>query len=237
MHQSVQFLSDTIASSATTSNQSFPFVTVPLFEVYGDTARIQSGFESVTYTPLVLEQEVSGWINYSLANQNWLLESRAIVVAQQNVTQQVVSAKNGSIPAHVYQFNINGSLITSLPPGPYAPTWQTSPPPLDPNYVNFNTLSTESALALSQVIQATRGTFDCVADFVRFIKIVGLLTKAALSRFYRGRLFTGRKRGIPPRLVGQCVGQPLVLSGTIRGQCYICTPTLLLDESCVWRIE
>jgi hypothetical protein len=60
-------------------NQTFPFVTTPQFEVYGEQARRRSGVEAFVFSPLVTQDQQEEWEAYSFSNQDWLEESRDIV--------------------------------------------------------------------------------------------------------------------------------------------------------------
>ena len=76
----LQSLARTITSHATAGSggdsmtSTFPFVTLPRFEVYGGEARELAGAVVVIYAPLVYASDVPAWQTYSLYNQNWILE-------------------------------------------------------------------------------------------------------------------------------------------------------------------
>ncbi len=58
-----------ITSVAKATNQSFPFVTVPDFEVRGANFRINSGSPQLLYMPIVADEKRAQWEEYSLANR------------------------------------------------------------------------------------------------------------------------------------------------------------------------
>ena len=71
-------LATELTAYAHKSNTSFPFVTMPLFEVNARHARIQSGAEVVGFAPLVEYHEKATWAKYSVENQWWIEESRGL---------------------------------------------------------------------------------------------------------------------------------------------------------------
>ena len=62
-------MSAAITSSAQKANQSFPFVTIPDFELHGSHLRVQSGSHIVHYMPLVTEENRLEWEEYALKNR------------------------------------------------------------------------------------------------------------------------------------------------------------------------
>jgi len=58
-----------ITSVAKATNQSFPFVTVPDFEVRGANFRINSGSPQLLYMPIVTDEQRPQWEEYALANR------------------------------------------------------------------------------------------------------------------------------------------------------------------------
>ena len=71
-------LATELTAYAHKSNTSFPFVTMPLFEVNARHARIQSGAEVVGFVPLVEHRDKAAWGEYSVENQWWIEESRGL---------------------------------------------------------------------------------------------------------------------------------------------------------------
>jgi hypothetical protein len=74
-------LAETITASSFATEETFPFVTVPGFEVAGRHARIQSGIEILAYTPLISKENTSLWQQYAFSRQGWIDESRSYVEA------------------------------------------------------------------------------------------------------------------------------------------------------------
>jgi hypothetical protein len=120
------------------SSKAFPFVTVPKFEILGESTRRQSGMEIVAFTPIVTEENVPAWLNYSISNQGWMDESRKVVVSSGEGSFQVSDYLPGGIMPFIFDFDANSQLIPSKGPAPYSPLWQMSPPPFFPGFVNYN---------------------------------------------------------------------------------------------------
>lgn len=71
-------LATELTAYAHKSNTSFPFVTMPLFEVNARHARLQSGTIALGYVPLVKTHQKNHWEKYSVENQWWIKESREL---------------------------------------------------------------------------------------------------------------------------------------------------------------
>ena len=81
MNTAMTELAEEVTAHAQMTNQSFPFVTVPLFEVNGRHAREQSGLESLAFCPCIdNDQDLADWGLYSVRNKGWLELSRTEVI-------------------------------------------------------------------------------------------------------------------------------------------------------------
>jgi len=67
---SLDSFSVTITSLANATNQSFPFVTIPDFEVRGANTRVQSGSQILYYFPLVTDENREAWEDYSMQHRS-----------------------------------------------------------------------------------------------------------------------------------------------------------------------
>jgi len=67
---SLDALSVTITSLAQATNQTFPFVTIPDFEVRGANTRIQSGSHILYYFPLVTDENRVAWEDYAMQHRS-----------------------------------------------------------------------------------------------------------------------------------------------------------------------
>jgi hypothetical protein len=138
MFEAFQGLGETLTAHAIDQNLTFPFVTLPMFEVAGQHARAQSRNELISYAPFVAADEKEEWEQYAGENLEWLDEGRKIRL-QKDQTVQVTSFIEGSIPPKIVEFTAVGGVQLS-PPGRefYSPVWQTSPVPFSASYLNFN---------------------------------------------------------------------------------------------------
>jgi hypothetical protein len=121
-----------ITSSAIATNETFPFVTVPNFEVLGATTRAQSGIEMLFWQPiLVNDKKKQKWIEYSLENQGWINESRALAMkhAQQQqghndgsiATYSPANYIHNSIPDFIWDLDENLVVRATVAPPSYIP--------------------------------------------------------------------------------------------------------------------
>jgi hypothetical protein len=127
-------------------SKAFPFVTVPKFEILGESTRRQSGMEIVAFTPIVTEENVPAWLNYSSANQGWMDESRKVVISSGEGSLQVSDYLPGGIMPFIFEFDETSQLIPSKGPAPYFPLWQMSPPPFFPGFINYNMQQSDAFL-------------------------------------------------------------------------------------------
>jgi len=67
---SLDALSVSITSLAKATNQTFPFVTIPDFEVRGANTRIQSGSHILYYFPLVTDENRVAWEDYAMQHRS-----------------------------------------------------------------------------------------------------------------------------------------------------------------------
>jgi hypothetical protein len=140
-------LSKAITAEAVETNSYFPFVTVPMFEVYGETARVQSGFELIMFSPVVTKDNVPNWEEYSVANQGWMETSKSIFLGGDKRRSYgedgALTASDyleGDISPIIYEMDENGFHPLDSGDGPFTPIWQTSPPPFSPGLINVRLL-------------------------------------------------------------------------------------------------
>lgn len=119
-------LSDTITGSAISSNTTFPFVTVPMFEIQGEHTRRASGIEVLSFSPIVLEDQREAWEQYARDHQGWLAESRDVSLSGDELFQRTNYLETDITPI-IYERSLEPpfSLIPA-PEGPFFPIWQVS---------------------------------------------------------------------------------------------------------------
>lgn len=120
-------LAETITGAANTSGATFPFVTVPMFEVQGEHSRKATGIEAVTFAPLVSEEQREGWEAYAWKNQGWLDESRSIGHSSGDILQNSQHMET-PISAMLYQHENLEPPYSQIPAvdSPFLPAWHVS---------------------------------------------------------------------------------------------------------------
>lgn len=119
-----QNLAKTISGAATSTNASFPLVSVPLFEITGHTARSESGLEMASYTPIVTEGQRADWQAYALQEIGWIEQSRQFLTGK-GADPVITGSTNTAVRPFVWQHDETGSEIPAFP-SPYLPLWQVS---------------------------------------------------------------------------------------------------------------
>lgn len=128
-----------VAATAGTQNQTFPFVTVPSWELRGKHALEISGAEFIFWMPLVETSKEKEWNAYA------------------NATLQISEAETQSVP-YVYDIRQDGSPVPAATPLFVAPIWQGYPAPSNDSYVNFNMMSIAGFSDVVEVLSAHNGT-------------------------------------------------------------------------------
>jgi hypothetical protein len=117
----------------------FPFVSVPLFEVVAAQVRKYTGVENVYWGPVVSRENYLNWIDYSVANQDWLTASRLAYLSKTGETWEEAGFDNDTIPEFIFDIDEDANPIKPTnSDGPWEPLWQMSPPPFKSGVVNFN---------------------------------------------------------------------------------------------------
>jgi hypothetical protein len=175
-----QNIATTISGAAKSTNATFPFVTQPLFEINGYTARSESTLEIGVYTPTVVESQKDQWQSYAVNKIDWIDESRAFLKDKGIETD---SATNEAHPV-IWEIDSTGTRVPSIQ-GPYLPIWlvriliptkiliyfsisflfssprqsKTTPPPAAPDLlINFDMLAASYTYDIFRAILVTRGT-------------------------------------------------------------------------------
>jgi hypothetical protein len=133
--------SNSISVAATTTNSEFPFVTVPGFEVLGESVRQQSGAELLIFTPQVEIGEVSRWQEYATANEGWYEESKQLAISSSAGSVAQSAFAPGSPLPFIYNTIVDEDGKSSPGPPvnpPFYPIWQVSPPPFSPFLLKAN---------------------------------------------------------------------------------------------------
>jgi hypothetical protein len=70
----IKGLATSITSHALALNQSWPFVTLPHFDIQTSQAGILAGSELIIFAPIVNEEDVHQWEQYAVGHQDWMVE-------------------------------------------------------------------------------------------------------------------------------------------------------------------
>lgn len=154
-------LSDTVTAESVLSDDQFPFVTVPFYELHARKLVVKCAFETVTFAPLVADSEVGLWETYSVEKQGWIDESRELVLKGGGTLEDEV--EGGILPIHGEdgEFDFNSTI-----PGMHAPVWQSSPPPFDASFVNLDFFALPFAGELYRAMNTLRGEWICLCLYI-----------------------------------------------------------------------
>lgn len=143
--QATRGLSESITEYAETSNETFPFVTIDIFETLARHVREQSGIESLVYSPIVRDRDRSSWEDYSVRHQQWIQDS----IHQYQPSPELVSSeavtygKMDRIFPSIFTLPKEGQKrVPAVTESSYAPYWHVSPFPSTTYFVNSDQLQT-----------------------------------------------------------------------------------------------
>jgi hypothetical protein len=131
-----------MTAHAASSNEVWPFVTLPFFESYAANIRATSQIEVLMVANLVKEEERTLYLNYTATNHEaWVAESHE--VSKENVDE--------FSPTGYTKYMKRLSLaewIPDVPRATYWSTWQSTPPPFNYKLINWNVASNVDLAAL-----------------------------------------------------------------------------------------
>jgi hypothetical protein len=139
----IESASAAITSFALYNETPWPLFTLPHYEVQAGSLLDISGADFLALSPIVTDDTRELWEAYAIANQGWILESRAFVGDLEE------GVEIPGIPEQIYPLEQTSDGGVS-----YLPVWQTSPAPKDTSFVNFDLLSDP----------AFRGLFDYILE-------------------------------------------------------------------------
>jgi len=162
----------------------FPFVTMGLFESNAHHAREQSGAEVMTFHPIVRNEDRLLWEQYSIEHQHWIKTSHALIAEGEDHEHSDYAdmVENEPIAPFIHSHNELGEDVRSSPLQEfYLPSWQSSPPPDDPTFVNFDILSIPHWAALFEAMVAKRSTvLTYVEDVTELAKVSTIIDHGIL---------------------------------------------------------
>jgi hypothetical protein len=160
----MQQMSASVTASAMMTGAVFPNLTQPYFEISGGYVDGMGGIMSVAFAPLVKAEKESEWVEYSIANQGWIEESKRLKEIHPGHRDPL----HGTIQDHEHRMLQESESVTpsiwrwedgrqvpetGLSGQVFAPLWQVTPAAA--SGVNVNLLSDERVLDLYTMMIAT----------------------------------------------------------------------------------
>jgi hypothetical protein len=101
-------MSAAISSQVLHTGESWPFVTIPGFEVIGNGVRTQGGLETVVFSPLVAREQAERWASYSEQNLcRWVNESDATMILQHGRDKNDPVYEDCQVPSVPFIFDLS----------------------------------------------------------------------------------------------------------------------------------
>lgn len=158
MENNLRGLADELSGSATILGQEFPYTTSTLFELKASRVRKLTGIEFFVYSPFITANQKSEWLRYAQNNVNWYQTSIEAVAEFSEASQLKTSEydPDTSIQPFIWEFNesLDGAKLADGS-GPFAPLWQTSPPPFSLSFLNFDMLSVSYITRMTPLMRET----------------------------------------------------------------------------------
>lgn len=131
----VENFATTITSYSIATRASWPFVSLPHFEVRGMELNALANSLLIAFSPLVQTDQREEWEIYANGVQGWIQEGVEFNKELHAEYQYEVEHLEDIYPA-IYE-DINDR-TPDLGAGPYLPVWQQSPAPHDPHVIHYN---------------------------------------------------------------------------------------------------
>ena len=157
MFEASRAMSRELTAAAMLAKETFPFVTFPNYEVYATQAREAAGLEVISYAPVVTKEQADAFVNYTIANQKWIADTRRLGMAL-DPTLNFHDIDNTTFKGTIYDNSpLAAEPIPTESDGPYAPFWHASPPPDSLVYFMYNFASNPGYAAIFSLIEQYRG--------------------------------------------------------------------------------
>jgi len=174
--ESLEGKADDIASLVTTSEEDWPFVTIPHVETSLEHLRNEdSSMEAIAFAPLVEPAERKFWNKYSQRHQKWINESLI-----KDKGEEYTPMEAGAIKGYMYSIDednygkhvpIEYDILPTSTSS--APLWQMSPPPVNGSSINYDFLSDRTVHDLTVSIEKYgHGMLSGVAPAALFLRNV-----------------------------------------------------------------
>ena len=91
------------------NNESFPYVSVPYFEVYSNDVRARANADLVLYGPLT--SDFNDWKNFSMSKADWVNNSLAIFSTLESNSERLIGAPEESSGGEIRTWGEAGNLV------------------------------------------------------------------------------------------------------------------------------
>lgn len=135
----LESFSVSLTSYATFNNLTWPFVTVPDYEVKAASVRSLAKSVSLMFYPHVDAEDREAWEAYSGENQAWVQKGRDF--QQAVLKEETTDRRLGEETDFVSYIDDEGNRLPVTGDGPFFPSWQSSP--VSENLINLDLHSTE----------------------------------------------------------------------------------------------
>jgi class 3 adenylate cyclase len=149
-----------ITGEARRTDSSFPFVSLPNFEVEGESVLERSLLEKLSFCPIVKRSQLAAWNQFARQNQGWIDESWDV---EQLSTKSVLpvppsnTSTRTQFPAPVFGRDFRSGKATPVAgEGPFLPWWYQTPPPEDLSNVNMDILSHPAIASLFGTVKDSK---------------------------------------------------------------------------------
>lgn len=167
LYDGARNLGNTI-SDMPVGDEDFPFVSVSRFETHAEHALDRTKMEAILFAPLVRKTLKQKWETFSVANQNWIEESRAKYLSNLPEESAKPEYLQGSISPYVYRRR-NNIFPENATGDEMAPIWYLSPPPFNPGIVNFDMFSQpDYSEVLDHAVKMNKAEFSRVLNVEQF---------------------------------------------------------------------
>jgi class 3 adenylate cyclase len=178
-----------VTSYALSTNATWPFVTIPDYDLRGESIRDLGDVLSANFHPMVTLENREAWENYSVENIDWLYQAQARQgAASRALAEKVQMARKLAYPdfslgfsRDIYGLNNTAEFGLSVDEsiGPYLPTWQSMPALA--TTINFNTLSYPQS---RDAAEKTMMSGDAVISRIESVNASGAEISNMLSSYY-----------------------------------------------------
>jgi class 3 adenylate cyclase len=122
-------LSDTLTSHTTSINATWPFVTLPNFDIRTKDSFEKLGAEITIFAPLISKENKHNWEKYAIEHQGWIKEDLSLRGLQK--------VRPGDIPEAIWPFGDHEDADDDL----FVPLWQLGPVPTNSSIVMLDLYS------------------------------------------------------------------------------------------------